>query len=125
MEIRFPDGFLFGTATAAHQIEGDNEWNDWWYYEQVGKLPYKSDKACNHWELYREDIELMAELGYNAYRFSIEWSRIFPEKGRFNEDAFNRYREIIELLLKKGITPSVTLHHFTSPPVVYEEGRLR
>ncbi|HDZ35808.1 MAG TPA: glycoside hydrolase family 1 protein [Thermococcus sp.] len=115
MKVRFPDGFLFGTATAAHQVEGDNKWNDWWYYEQIGKLPYKSGKACNHWELYKDDIELMAELGYNAYRFSIEWSRLFPEEGRFNEEAFNRYREIIELLLKKGITPSVTLHHFTSP----------
>ncbi|BAD86016.1 membrane-bound beta-glycosidase, GH1 family [Thermococcus kodakarensis KOD1] len=111
----FPEKFLFGTSTAAHQVEGDNKWNDWWYYEEMGKLPYKSGKACNHWELYREDIELMAELGYNAYRFSIEWSRLFPEEGKFNEDAFNRYREIIELLLEKGITPNVTLHHFTSP----------
>ncbi|MCO6042045.1 glycoside hydrolase family 1 protein [Thermococcus alcaliphilus] len=113
--IVFPEFFLFGTATSSHQIEGDNKWNDWWYYEEIGKLPYKSGKACNHWELYREDIELMAQLGYNAYRFSIEWSRLFPEEGKFNEEAFNRYREIIEILLEKGITPNVTLHHFTSP----------
>lgn len=118
----FPEKFLFGTSTAAHQVEGDNKWNDWWYYEQIGKLPYKSGKACNHWELYREDIELMAELGYNAYRFSIEWSRLFPEEGKFNEDAFNRYREIIELLLEKGITPNATLHHFTSPRWFMEKG---
>ncbi|MFA4701563.1 glycoside hydrolase family 1 protein [Pyrococcus kukulkanii] len=115
MGLKFPNDFLFGTATAAHQIEGDNKWNDWWYYEQIGKLPYKSGKACNHWELYREDINLMAELGYDAYRFSIEWGRLFPEEGKFNEDAFNKYREIIELLFERGITPNVTLHHFTSP----------
>ncbi|ASJ07291.1 glycoside hydrolase family 1 protein [Thermococcus pacificus] len=115
MALKFPEGFLFGTATAAHQIEGENRWNDWWYYEQIGKLPYKSGKACNHWEKYEEDIGLMAELGYNAYRFSIEWSRIFPEEGRLNEDALNRYTEILELLRRKGIEPNVTLHHFTSP----------
>ncbi|EHR78862.1 beta-glucosidase [Thermococcus litoralis DSM 5473] len=106
--------FLWGTSTAAYQIEGDNKWSDWWYWAEKGKLP-KAGKACNHWELYREDIELMAKLGYNAYRFSIEWGRIFPEENRVNEDALVRYREIIELLLKKGIEPMVTLHHFTLP----------
>lgn len=115
MGIKFFDGFVFGTATASHQIEGNNRWNDWWYYEQTGKLPYKSGRACNHWELYKEDIALMHSLGYNGYRFSIEWSRIFPEEGKVNEDALNRYREIIELLLERGITPNITLHHFTSP----------
>ncbi|RLF79017.1 glycoside hydrolase family 1 protein, partial [Thermococci archaeon] len=68
--LRFPSNFLFGTATSAHQIEGDNIYNDWWHYEQEGKLPYKSGKACNHWNLYSQDIELMASLGYGAYRFS-------------------------------------------------------
>ncbi|BAA29440.1 glycoside hydrolase family 1 protein [Pyrococcus horikoshii] len=115
MPLKFPEMFLFGTATSSHQIEGNNRWNDWWYYEQIGKLPYRSGKACNHWELYRDDIQLMTSLGYNAYRFSIEWSRLFPEENKFNEDAFMKYREIIDLLLTRGITPLVTLHHFTSP----------
>jgi len=113
--IVFPKSFLFGTATSSHQIEGNNKWNDWWYYEQIGKLPYKSGKACNHWELYKEDISLMHSLGYDGYRFSIEWSRIFPKENEIDENALNRYLEIIELLVKSGITPNVTLHHFTSP----------
>ncbi|ASJ07285.1 glycoside hydrolase family 1 protein [Thermococcus pacificus] len=106
--------FLFGTSTAAYQIEGDNRWSDWWYWSEKGRLP-KAGKACNHWEKYEEDIKLMAELGYNAYRFSIEWGRIFPEEDKINEEALARYREIIELLLKSKIDPMVTLHHFTLP----------
>ncbi|WP_175059609.1 glycoside hydrolase family 1 protein [Thermococcus sp. 2319x1] len=115
--------FLWGTSTAAYQIEGDNKWSDWWYWAEKGKLP-KAGKACNHWELYREDIELMSKLGYNAYRFSIEWGRIFPEENKVNEDALLRYREIIELLLKKGIEPMVTLHHFTLPTWLALKGGL-
>jgi beta-glucosidase len=113
--LKFPQEFIFGTATAAHQIEGDNVHNDWWYYEQLGKLPYKSGKACNHWELYREDIDLMSSLGYGAYRFSIEWSRIYPKEGKKDEDAIARYNEILKLLIDRGIIPMVTLHHFTLP----------
>jgi len=113
--LKFPSNFIFGTATAAHQIEGDNKSSDWWYYEQMGKLPFKSGKACNHWEMYGEDIELMATLGYNAYRFSIEWARIFPKEGKVNERALHRYEEIINLLNENGIVPMVTLHHFTLP----------
>ncbi|WP_461864786.1 glycoside hydrolase family 1 protein [Thermococcus sp.] len=113
--IEFLESFLFGTATSSHQIEGNNIFNDWWFYEQEGRLKYKSGKACNHWELYREDIELMAALGYSAYRFSIEWSRIFPKENELNKNALQRYQEIIDLLNERGITPMVTLHHFTSP----------
>lgn len=71
-------------------------------WESSGKLKVRSGKACNHWELYREDIELMAKLGYPAYRFSIEWSRIFPEKDKVDNDALNRYREIVDLLKSMG-----------------------
>ena len=113
--IKFPEDFLFGTATAAHQIEGDNIYNDWWEWESSGKLKVRSGKACNHWELYREDIELMAKLGYPAYRFSIEWSRIFPEKDKVDNVALNKYRKIVDLLKKHGIKPMITLHHFTNP----------
>ncbi|WFO76362.1 family 1 glycosylhydrolase [Desulfurococcaceae archaeon MEX13E-LK6-19] len=118
----FPEYFLFGTATSSHQIEGDNIYNDWWDWEQKGKVRHKSGKACNHWELYREDIELMAKLGFNAYRFSIEWSRIFPRKNEENPDALERYKEIVRLLREKNIEPMVTLHHFTNPRWFIEEG---
>ena len=120
--MKFPDEFLFGTATAAHQIEGDNKSNDWWHFEQEGRLPYKSGKACNHWNMYREDIELMASLGYRAYRFSIEWARIFPKEEKKDEDAIERYNEILKLLNSHGITPLVTLHHFTLPYWFLEKG---
>ncbi|GAB6101653.1 glycoside hydrolase family 1 protein [Thermococcus atlanticus] len=112
--LGFQKSFLFGTATSSYQIEGDNVWSDWWYWAEKGKLP-PAGKACNSWELYEKDIELMATLGYRAYRFSIEWGRVFPEEGRPNEEALMRYQRIIDLLNGKGITPMLTLHHFTLP----------
>ncbi len=120
--IIFPNGFVFGTATSAHQIEGDNKYNDWWDWETKGKLPYRSGKASNHWEMYREDIELMARLGYEAYRFSVEWSRVYPAENKLDEDALNKYIEIVELLHKHGIKPMITLHHFTNPVWFNEKG---
>ncbi len=120
--IVFPNGFVFGTATSAHQIEGDNKYNDWWDWETKGKLPYRSGKASNHWEMYREDIELMAGLGYEAYRFSVEWSRVYPAENKLDEDALNRYIEIVELLHKYGIKPMITLHHFTNSVWFNEKG---
>ena len=121
---RFPDGFLWGTATSAHQIEGENRYNDWWYYEQAGhpKLAEPSEKACNSYELYLKDNELIAELGYTAYRLSIEWSRIFPKEGEKNQAAIEHYRELLLDLKAKGITAFVTLHHFTSPLWFMERG---
>ncbi len=120
--LKFPPNFIFGTATAGHQIEGDNVNSDWWHYENMGKLPYRSGKTCNQWNLYRQDIELMQSLGYNAYRFSIEWARIFPKEGKIDKKALQRYREIINLLNEKGIIPMVTLHHFTLPLWFLEKG---
>lgn len=78
----------------------------------MGKFFYKLGKVCNYWEFYREDIELMVELGYNVYCFLIEWSRFFFEEGKFNEDVFNCYREIIEFLFEKGIILNVILYYF-------------
>ena len=120
--VKFPSDFLFGTATAAHQIEGDNLHSDWWYYEQNGKLPYKSGKTCDHWNKYQEDIELMESLGYEAYRFSLEWARIYPKEGKMDENAIARYNEILEILNSKGIVPMVTLHHFTLPLWFLQKG---
>lgn len=120
--LQFPENFLIGSATSAHQIEGDNIHNQWWEAEQKGKAPYKSGKACNHWELYEEDIALMKELGYDAYRFSVEWSRIVPKEGKTNEKALSRYQKIIDLLNENEIVPIMTLHHFTNPTWFMEKG---
>jgi beta-glucosidase len=114
-EIAFPDGFLWGSATAGHQVEGDNVHSQWWQREQAGETEAKSGRACNHYQLYRDDVELIAELGHRAYRMSVEWSRIEPEEGTWNEDALAHYVDLLERLKSRGIRPFVTLHHFTHP----------
>ena len=82
-EVRFPHGFLWGAATAAHQIEGNNVRNDWWRAEEAGVLPHRSGDACDSWNRWADDIRLLQEMGLNAYRFSVEWARIEPEPGQF------------------------------------------
>jgi beta-glucosidase len=113
--VRFPDGFLWGAATAAHQVEGGNRWSDWWEYEQRGKVPHRSGEACRHYELYPHDFDLCRSLGHNAHRFSIEWSRIEPAEGEWNAEALAHYRDVILALKGRGLEPIVTLHHFTNP----------
>lgn len=112
---QFPAGFLWGASTASHQVEGDNRWNDWWEYEQSGRLPYISGEACRHYQLFENDFDLAHSWGHNAHRFSIEWSRIEPSEGKWNMDAIAHYREVIQALKKRNIEPVVTLHHFTNP----------
>jgi len=111
----FPKDFLWGAATSAHQVEGQNKNNDWWQWEQKNKSVGASGKACNHYELFNQDFDLIPQLNHNAHRFSIEWSRIEPEEGRFNEAELEHYRNVIDALLKRKIEPIVTLHHFTIP----------
>lgn len=111
----FPKKFLWGAATSAHQVEGLNVNNDWWYCEQKKRFIEPSGKASNHYELFLEDFDLAAELGHNAHRFSIEWSRIEPEENKFNQTEIDHYQKIIDALLKRNIEPIVTLHHFTNP----------
>jgi beta-glucosidase len=113
--FRFPPGFLWGAATAAHQVEGDNRANDWWAFEQAGRLPFKSGDACRHFLLFEKDFDLAKAWGHNAYRFSIEWSRIEPRQGAWDLAALDHYREVIDALRARGIEPVVTLHHFTNP----------
>jgi beta-glucosidase len=113
--IKFPEGFLWGSSTAAHQVEGDNIHSQLWSREVEGKGGEPSGKACNHYELYKQDVELIAELGHQVYRLSIEWSRIEPEEGRWNEAAVAHYMDLLERLKAKGIKNFVTLHHFTHP----------
>ena len=116
-KIDFPEGFLWGTATAAHQVEGNNVNSDVWVFEHMPKSPYvePSGDACDHYHRYRSDIALLAELGFNAYRFSIEWARIEPEEGEFSLAVLEHYRDMLRACQEHNITPIVTFHHFTSP----------
>src|SRR5579883_3094602 len=124
MEITFPSTFLWGTATAAHQVEGGNVYNDNWVMEHVPNSTYAepSGDACDHYHRYREDIALLAELGFNLYRFSVEWSRIEPEEGEFSLAALDHYRRVLATCHEHGITPMVTFHHFTSPRWLAADG---
>ena len=113
----FPENFIWGSATAGHQIEGDNVNCQWYHQELANTDPdfEPSGKACTSWELYKEDVELLKALGHKAYRFSIEWSRIEPEKGRRDPAALARYIDLLERLKAAGIFTCVTLWHFTHP----------
>ena len=114
---RFPDGFLWGAAGAGHQTEGNNSTSDTWFAELVEPTVFKepSGQACNSYELWRTDVDLVADLGLNAYRFSVEWARIEPEEGRFVEEELEHYGAIIAACRERGLAPIVTLNHFTSP----------
>src|SRR3989344_4765636 len=124
---KFSEGFLWGAATSAHQVEGNNH-NDWtqWEKENAERLSkesgekylpenYISGKACDHYNRYEEDFDIAKSLGHNAHRFSIEWSRVEPEEGKFNEKEIEHYRDVIRALRERGIEPFVTLWHWTVP----------
>ena len=123
-DVNFPQDFLWGSATAAHQVEGWNTNCDLWAEEHVeGSIyPDRSDAACDHYRRYREDIALVAGLGLTAYRFSIEWARIEPEEGRFDAAELAHYADMIAACEEHGLTPIVTLHHFTSPRWLMRKG---
>jgi beta-glucosidase len=123
----WPSGFLWGTATAAHQVEGGNH-NDWSRFEeQEGRIAHgdKSGKAVDHWNRMGEDVALMKDLRANAYRFSIEWSRVEPIEGAWDDLAFARYRQLLGLLREAHITPMATLLHFTLPQWLADRGGVR
>ena len=114
---KFPQNFLWGTATAAHQVEGSNLNSDFWVLEHIPGTFFKepSGDACDHYHRYRQDIALLAGLGFNAYRFSVEWARIEPEEGEFSLAALEHYRDMLLACREHDLTPIVTFHHFTSP----------
>jgi beta-glucosidase len=120
----FPDGFRWGTATAAHQIEGGNWNNDWWRWEHTPGTGCQepSGDACDSWDRWPEDVALLRELGLTDYRFSIEWSRIEPEDGEHGTAALDHYVRQCEALLEAGIEPVVTFHHFTTPRWLADQG---
>jgi beta-glucosidase len=122
----FPKDFLWGTATSSHQVEGNNTNNNWYRWENTpGKITHgdKAGLACDWWGgRWQEDLERAAESGQNTHRFSIEWSRIQPRADRWDEDALDYYRQMIKGMRRLGLTPMLTLHHFTEPLWVEEQG---
>ena len=117
----FPSNFMWGVATAAHQIEGGNQ-NNWTVFEPNSKSGQLSGDACDHWNLVDEDIANIGRLNVSYYRFSIEWSRVEPEQGKWDETAIDWYSNLVDKLLARGIKPMATLHHFTHPIWWEEKG---
>ncbi len=118
----FPQNFLWGTATSSHQVEGNNIHNDWWQWEKEGRLSDKSGEATRHYELFDHDFALAQSLSHRAHRFSIEWSRVEPREGMFDDETISHYGHVLDSLLAKGIMPIITLHHFTNPLWFAQEG---
>jgi beta-glucosidase len=115
--LRFPDGFLWGAATAAHQIEGNNINSNWWVHEHEAgtTIVEPSGDAADSYHRFRDDIRIVADLGLKAYRFSIEWARIEPERGFVSRAELDHYRRMVDACLDAGVEPIVTLMHFTVP----------
>lgn len=120
--VKFKEGFLWGSSTAGHQIEGNNIHSQNYHRELATKIPEPSGMACNFWNLYKEDFALLTELGHQAFRMSIEWSRIEPEEGRHDKDALDHYIKMFEDLKSRNIKIFLTLHHFTHPQWFEEKG---
>jgi len=122
--VQFPDGFEWSTATAAHQIEGGNWNNDWWVWEHAEGTccTEPSGDACDSWNRWERDVAVLAELGFTAYRFSLEWSRIEPEPGEWSLATLDHYVRLCDGLLQAGVRPTVTFHHFTNPRWIADRG---
>ena len=145
-QLHFPKGFYWGAATSSHQVEGgmNNDWTKWeldnaerlakgasikWTKWQQEKFPemfdpqnYISGNAAGHYHRYQEDFDIAQSLGHNAHRFSIEWSRIEPEEGKFDEKEIEHYRQVIFALRQRNIEPFVTLWHWPNPIWIGEMG---
>jgi beta-glucosidase len=120
--FHFPKGFLWGAATASHQVEGNNTNNNWYVWEQAGHTVHPAGLACDWWGgRWKEDMDRAAETGQNTHRFSIEWSRVQPEPERWDESAIEKYRAMARGMTERGIMPLVSLHHFTDPTWLYEK----
>lgn len=119
---QFPDGFLWGAATAPHQVEGNNTNSDFWANE--GRVPgmERSGDACDSYHRYRDDMRLLADAGLTAYRFGLEWARIEPVEGMISNAELDHYRRMIDTAVELGLAPVVTLHHFTNPRWFAEAG---
>lgn len=121
--LKFPDGFLWGAATSAYQVEGNNIHADWWEWEQKNQLPsMRSGQAADQYNKYEQDFDLAKDLNHNAHRLSIEWSRIEPEEGQFNQAEIDHYRKLLKYLKSLNFTVMLTLWHFTLPNWVADIG---
>lgn len=120
----FPDGFLWGAATAAHQVEGDNTNSDWWRFEHDPSTAAResSGEGIDHFHRYAEDFALLRSLSHNSHRLSVEWARIEPAPGEFSRTALQHYRRVLTSLRDNGLTSFVTLHHFTLPIWFADQG---
>ena len=114
---KFENGFMLGASTAAHQVEGNNTNSDYWVMENMeySQFVEPSLDAVDHYNRYEEDIKMLADAGLNTYRFSVEWARIEPEQGKFDEKEIEHYRKMIKCCRDNGVEPVITLMHFTSP----------
>lgn len=120
-ELKFPEGFKWGSATSAHQVEGNNH-NDWSEWEKTRPPEYQSGKACDSYNRYEEDFDIAKSLNHNIHRLSIEWSRIEPKEGKFDHEAMLHYSNVIKALRARGLEPMITLWHFTNPTWFAEKG---
>jgi beta-glucosidase len=119
----FPDGFLWGAGNSAFQVEGNNTNSDWWEWEQTHQPENcRSGLAADHYHRFEEDFKLLKELGHNAHRLSLEWSRIEPEEGKFDQEAIDHYRQVLQSLKDKNIKVMLTLHHFSNPIWLAKKG---
>ncbi|WP_436977165.1 glycoside hydrolase family 1 protein [Sphingomonas tagetis] len=116
-KLAFPKGFIWGASTAGHQVEGNDTASDTWFMENIAPTVFKepAGDAANSFELWETDLDLCKAMGLNAYRFSVEWSRVEPEKGRVSQAALDHYKRIVAGCHKRGLRPIVTYNHFTSP----------
>lgn len=121
---KFPHDFFLGATTAAHQVEGQNLHSDSWAQEHMKHTSFSepSGYAVDHYHLYDEDIRLLADAGLNTYRFSIEWARIEPEEGHFDDSQIEHYRHVIHSCKENGVRPFVCMHHFSSPKWLIGKG---
>ncbi len=147
MDFKFPKGFLFGSSTSSHQVEGsgNNDWTVWehanakrlaaeaqvemWSDFILNSYPsprdpenYISGRACDHYNRFREDFDIAKSLGHNAHRMSVSWSKVEPEEGKFDEEALAHYHEIARALRDRGLEPFVTLWHWPLPNWLVAEG---
>ncbi|MCM1156242.1 MAG: family 1 glycosylhydrolase [Roseburia sp.] len=122
--MKVKENLWIGVSTAAHQVEGNNRNSDCWVLENMENSMWKepSGLAVDHYNRYREDISSLARAGYQAYRFSIEWARIEPERGKYDEKEIEHYKEMLLCCQENGILPVVTMHHFSSPAWLMQYG---
>jgi beta-glucosidase len=122
--LEFPEGFLWGVSTAAYQVEGCNDNSQWADWEKSGRIKSgdQSGAACDWWKNAERDFDLAMEMAINALRLSVEWSRVEPKEGRWDPAAVQRYRELLQGLVQRGIRPVVCLHHFTNPRWFEQQG---